>query len=210
MSCIINKYAATRFEARRRASRCQREPQLGGIWVCCRCRDAFTSSEPGSLSSPVRNFSYDACAQAHIPYTHVCVCVCISCSRLISIFRLPHSLVKGPQRLPASPFSLLLSLAHLFLVRIRSLTRALRRLIKIVMERETGGRGRGAEGLGEISLLILAHFNLHSVSSSSSFCSALCLVFWVSQESLTRQMECVLSWHSFCLVLMLSLAVKVP
>lgn len=77
-------------------------------------------------------------AHKHTYYAHTCVCVCVSCSRLISIFRLPHSLVKGPQRLPASRFSLLLSLAHLFLVRIRSLTRALRRLIKIVMERERG------------------------------------------------------------------------
>lgn len=76
-------------------------------------------------------------AHKHTYHTHTCVCVCVSCSRLISIFRLPHSLVKGPQRLPVSPF-FLPSLAHLFLVHIRSLTRALRRLIKIVMDRKRG------------------------------------------------------------------------
>lgn len=91
-------------------------------------------------------FAISHMMHAHKHTYHTYTCVCVSCSRLISIFRLPHSLVKGPQRLPASPFSLLLSLAHLFLVRIRSLTRALRRLIKIVMQREREGRGRRRKG----------------------------------------------------------------
>lgn len=114
-----------------------------------------------------------------------------TCSRLISIFRLPHSRAKGLQRLPypAPPLSLPHHRSSLLCAFGRSL--ALRRLIKNMMERE------GWVGMGrEISLLILAHFNLHSVSSSSSSLSsrcALCLVFFRSVKRLRRQMECVLA-----------------
>lgn len=111
-------------------------------------------------------------AISHMMHAHIHTCVCVSCSRLISIFRLPHSLVKGPQRLPASPSLRLL----IFLVRIRSLTRALRRLIKIAMERERAGRGRGRAGRNIIADPCALQFALRFIIILILQCIVPCLL----------------------------------